>query len=113
MIKHVLNLIEEKILEMRAIAKIDAYFFGSALVQKALWSDIDILLLCDNEIAAAAARKSISPLLDEFPIDLIIMTLDEEAELDFVRKERCICFASTNPKHRAIMTKQQPLAAEI
>jgi predicted nucleotidyltransferase len=66
-----------------------AYLFGSALRAEAVWSDIDILLVCETESDGRLARTTMSDLCARYPIDLVIMTSQEEIEFDFIRSENC------------------------
>ena len=74
-----------------------AYIFGSALDPNAAWSDIDILVLCQNESDGQITREALENLLAKYPIDLLIMSHDEESEFDFVRSERCVNFTALQP----------------
>jgi predicted nucleotidyltransferase len=66
-----------------------AYLFGSASRAEAVWSDIDILLVCETEADGRLARTTMSDLCARYPIDLVIMTSEEEREFDFIRSENC------------------------
>jgi predicted nucleotidyltransferase len=66
-----------------------AYLFGSALLQDAAWADIDILVVCEADEDTNRVRAALADHCAEFPIDLLIMTADEEAEFHFVRTENC------------------------
>jgi len=65
------------------------YLFGSAMRAEAAWSDIDLLVVCRQEVDAVAIRDALAPLCLRYPIDLIIMTRVEEAELSFIDSEAC------------------------
>lgn len=80
---------------LHTTGRLDAFLFGSALAQKAVWSDIDVLLICTREIDGTLARQALAELCNQFPIDLTVMTDDEEAELDFIRSQRCRWLTST------------------
>jgi predicted nucleotidyltransferase len=62
-----------------------AYLFGSALHSDSGWSDIDILIVCEVGEDGQSARNALSDLCLLYPIDLVIMTFQEETEFDFVR----------------------------
>jgi hypothetical protein len=59
---------------------------------------VDILLVCGGETDGQAARRALVGLCRDFPIDLTIMTADEEAEFEFIRSERCQWFAAVDPQ---------------
>lgn len=65
------------------------YLFGSTLRAKAVWSDIDILVLYESEEDRITARDSMSHICMHYPIDLILMSFQEEEEFDFIRSEGC------------------------
>jgi predicted nucleotidyltransferase len=65
------------------------YLFGSAVHSDSMWSDIDILIVCEVDEDAQLARDTLSDLCMLYPIDLVIMTSREEAEFDFIRSEKC------------------------
>jgi predicted nucleotidyltransferase len=74
---------------------LQAYLFGSALHTDLLWSDIDVLLVCDVDEDRQLARQTLLDLCMLYPIDLVIMTSREEAEFDFIRSENCQRIATT------------------
>jgi hypothetical protein len=80
---------------LKTTGRLDAFLFGSTLDQNATWSDIDILLVCACERDRPIARIALGEICGQFPIDLTIMTVDEEAELDFIRSQRCRWLTST------------------
>ena len=65
------------------------YLFGSRLSRTSIWSDIDILVVCKNESDGQVIRNALHELISIYPIDLIIMTIEEEREFDFIKSERC------------------------
>ena len=69
--------------------KLWAYLFGSALRPDSMWSDVDILIVCEVEKDGQLARDTLSELCALYPIDLVIMTSQEEVEFDFIRAENC------------------------
>lgn len=92
----ILEAVASAIGHLRPAARLDAYLFGSAVQPTAAWSDVDILLICGGETDGQAARRALVGLCRDFPIDLTIMTADEEAEFDFIRSERCQWFAAVD-----------------
>lgn len=89
----ILEAVAHDIYQLQSASKINAYVFGSAINSKSAWSDVDILLVCGSIADGQAARQILEPICLEFPIDITIMTVDEEAEFDFVRSEKCKWFA--------------------
>lgn len=65
------------------------YLFGSALRPHAVWSDIDLLIVCRRTDHATPMRTALSDLCLVYPIDLTIMSCAEEAELGFIDGEGC------------------------
>lgn len=65
------------------------YLFGSALRPQAVWSDIDVLIVCRQANDAAQLRTALSDLCLIYPIDLTIMSRAEETEFGFVDSEGC------------------------
>lgn len=77
----------EKIGRLATCGELRAYLFGSARHRDSVWSDIDILIICEVDEDGQLARESLSDLCMLYPIDLVIMTSQEEAEFDFIRSE--------------------------
>ena len=94
----ILEVLANAIRHLRSRTRIDAYIFGSAVKPTSAWSDVDILLVCQDEAAGQPARRALGNLCREFPIDLTIMTVEEETEFDFVRSEKCKWFAAVDPE---------------
>jgi predicted nucleotidyltransferase len=82
----------------QTVGKLQAYLFGSALNTSIAWSDIDILIVCDLENDGFRARQILSELCMAYPIDLVIMTVEEESEFDFIRSEACRWLAESQVK---------------
>lgn len=82
---------------LRAAGVVQAYLFGSALRQDIAWTDIDILVVCEMGEDADFVRATLADICGNFPIDLLIMTAEEEAEFDFIRSESCRWLASNTP----------------
>lgn len=66
------------------------YIFGSALCGPALAADVDLLVVCQTHPAADAIRRIAGEFAFSRPIDLSILTEDEEAEVGFVANQRCV-----------------------
>lgn len=92
----IIQRVAEVIGGLETTGRLDAFLFGSTLNQKVAWSDIDILLVCASEGDGLLARIALGELCEQFPIDLTIMTVEEEAELDFIRLQRCRWLTSTS-----------------
>lgn len=73
----------------QTLGKMQAYLFGSASRYSIAWTDIDILLVCEVESDGVQARQSLVELCMTYPIDLLIMTIDEESGFGFIRSEAC------------------------
>jgi len=69
--------------------RVRLYLFGSAAHSNVPWSDIDALTVCSSDDDTTLTRLSLANICQQFPIDLLIMTVDEEAEFNFVLNERC------------------------
>jgi predicted nucleotidyltransferase len=70
-------------------SELRAHIFGSALHHASMWSDVDILIVCEVDKDGQLARGALSELCMLYPIDLVIMTSQEEVEFDFIRSENC------------------------
>lgn len=81
--------IEEIIEGLVTRCELQAYLFGSAMHAHSIWSDIDILIVCEADQDGQLARDALSGLCMLYPIDLMVMTSREEAEFDFVMSESC------------------------
>jgi len=90
--------VEELIRQVRALAeKADVsignmrwYLFGSALCDPARAADVDLLVVCQNHSDTDAIRRATDEFAFRKPIDLSILTEDEEAEASFVANQRCV-----------------------
>ncbi len=105
----ILDAVASAIGNLRPAARLDAYLFGSAVEPRAAWSDVDVLLVCGDETDGQAARRALLGLCRDFPIDLTIMTTDEEAEFDFIRSERCQWFAAIGLKSETATARLTPI----
>lgn len=65
------------------------YGFGSFFNDAEIFSDIDILAVCDTLDAAIKIRRESNMFCSLWPIHLLIMTRQECAETDFIVSERC------------------------
>lgn len=68
--------------------KFHLYLFGSS-ERSEDFNDIDILCVCERDSDQQTVRAVLSDLSCVYPIDLLMMTSEEETELNFVASERC------------------------
>jgi hypothetical protein len=65
------------------------FLFGSAAVATTMPLDVDVLVLCPGDEEAIAVRRRIADLCLRFPIHLLVVTQQEERELDFIATQSC------------------------
>lgn len=65
------------------------FLFGSAAVDTPLPSDVDVLVLCPGDEEAIAVRRRVADLCLRFPVHLLVVTQQEERELDFIATQSC------------------------
>lgn len=70
-------------------AAIRGYVFGSALKPYFRWTDVDILVVCDDAADVANVRPALALVCDYAPVDLLVMSAAEERELSFVSEQGC------------------------
>lgn len=63
----------------------DWYLFGSVDRDENNAADIDLMILCKNDIQADKLRLIIDPDAFDLPLHLALMTFDEAAEVDAIR----------------------------
>ena len=66
------------------------YIFGSATRDIAHAADIDLLVICQNSADADRLRRIYNQFPFCRPLDLSILTEEEEAEVCFVASQHCI-----------------------
>lgn len=66
------------------------YLFGSVTRAKRPVSDIDLLIVCDQDEDCAIVRNELRDSCLRYPIHLMLMTRAEEVELDFVKGEAAV-----------------------
>lgn len=66
------------------------YLFGSVTTAKRPVGDIDLLVVCENTAECASARAELAAICTQFPIHLLLMTPNEEAEVEFIQSENAI-----------------------
>lgn len=65
------------------------YVFGSALSNPTRAADIDLMVVCSDVAIAAEVKRCLHDVTFERPLDLSILTAEEEAELHFVSNQGC------------------------
>ena len=66
------------------------YIFGSASRSRKYAADIDLLVICANDEVADHLRSIFSRYNFHRPMDLSILTEQEEEEISFVERQHCI-----------------------
>jgi len=61
------------------------YLFGSVLVDAFKAADIDLLIVCANHRSATLLRQKLASLCLNLPVHLLLMTIEEERELNFIQ----------------------------
>lgn len=90
-----LGLIIKYLLEVKSIllshqVKSEFFVFGSILIKGALPSDIDLLVIYQDDNDPIIIRHELKPLCMKYPVDLTFMTASEEMELNFIMRTRAI-----------------------
>jgi hypothetical protein len=67
----------------------DWYGFGSFFRGAEVFSDIDLLAICDTLASAAQIRRESTIFCSLWPVHLLIMTREECSETDFIASEEC------------------------
>lgn len=62
------------------------FIFGSAARGVSAPNDVDLLLVSDSRTLIIEARRKIRHILKRNPVELIVMSSDEEQELSFVER---------------------------
>lgn len=65
------------------------FLFGSVVEDAASAEDVDLHVLCSAEGDARDMRKILGGLCLQLPLHLMLVTKDEERELDFIAKQSC------------------------
>jgi hypothetical protein len=88
--RHPVNEILEMILHEPLLRNTaDWYGFGSFFRSDEVFSDIDVLAICDTLDAAAHIRRESTIFCSLWPIHLLVMTRGECSETDFIVSEEC------------------------
>ncbi len=71
------------------------FFFGSVATRMSSVSDIDLLVICQTDIDCLSVRSELAAICERFPIHLLLMSHDEEAEMKFIQGVNAIEIAQT------------------
>lgn len=63
------------------------YLFGSFLRNPKLAEDIDLLIVYQDENTTGQIRERLKELSTYFPLDLLLMTEEEEKSFDFIKTQ--------------------------
>ncbi len=66
------------------------YLFGSALESFEHAADLDVLVLCPSDDSVALVRHELRDTCLSYPLHLLLLTISEEVELNFIKQERCV-----------------------
>lgn len=72
------------------LKNIDIYLFGSTIKYVNKFSDIDLLIVYENQEDLKHFKKLILTHSQSYPIDMIFLTRAEENELNFIQKTQAI-----------------------
>lgn len=73
-----------------SLPAVEWYLFGSFAANHAASSDIDVLAVHPRSVDSRLVRAESACLCTDLPVHLLIMTDDEERELNFVASQRCV-----------------------
>ncbi len=65
------------------------FLFGSAAVDAPAASDVDVLVLCSGDEEAITVRHKLAGACLHFPLHLLVVTQEEERELNFIATQSC------------------------
>jgi hypothetical protein len=65
------------------------YLFGSTLIDANAALDIDVLIVYSRDQDGDLIRSSLSEFCLDFPVHLLLISQEEEQELNFVETQRC------------------------
>lgn len=66
------------------------YLFGSALVDPQGAKDVDVVVIVSSDQHGRKIRENLSVECRLLPVHLLILTEDEERELDFINAQHCV-----------------------
>lgn len=73
--------------EIRAsFADARTLLFGSITTERRPSGDVDVLVIYARDTDGNAVRALMSPVPEAFPAHLILMTVDEQAKVDFIEE---------------------------
>ena len=74
---------------MKPFSTVRGYVFGSVLKSNFRWTDVDVLVVCDDIVDVPSVRPALASVCDRAPIDLLVMSAAEEKQLNFVFEQGC------------------------
>lgn len=69
---------------------VQIYLFGSILKEQNKCTDIDILVVSTSETLPRQLREEIELLNTVHPVDILIMTTNEEIQFKFINEQRAV-----------------------
>ena len=66
------------------------FFFGSITTTKRPVGDFDLLLICETAADCKTVRTELASICAQFPIHLLLMTPSEEAQGNFIQREKAV-----------------------
>jgi hypothetical protein len=66
------------------------FLFGSVTTTKRPVGDVDLLIVCRAASDCVTVRMELAAICARFPIHLLIMTQNEEEEVNFIKDKRAI-----------------------
>ncbi len=66
------------------------YLFGSVIRGVPAPTDVDLLIVYENDFDARELRKGLESLSQLLPLHLLLMRKDEEKELQFITEQRAV-----------------------
>lgn len=85
----VAKIVEEARALSAELPRVSWYGFGSCFHGEPPYADIDILVVCQTVTEAISIRAKSREICARWPVHLLIMTKDEEAETGFVAAQSC------------------------
>lgn len=79
-----------------SLAGARTFLFGSITTGRRPAGDLDVLVVCADEVDSDRARRIMSRPCVHYPVHLMIMTFAEETELDFIAGVGAIEVAGRN-----------------
>jgi predicted nucleotidyltransferase len=74
----------------REIPNTTCFLFGSAAINALAASDVDVLILCSGDEEAITVRQKLAGTCLHFPLHLLVVTQEEERELNFIATQSCL-----------------------